>query len=70
MRVSKRTDGGVLNRENAERNEYNVNMPDKTFGEPFVIKLQMRVGQENREKIYGCINLEYFKMFFVLLYFS
>lgn len=42
--------GGKVDVMEATRNEYSVNMPDETVGEPFVIKLQMRVGQENRDK--------------------
>ena len=32
------------------RNEYNVNVPDKVFREPFVIRLQIRVSKENKDK--------------------
>lgn len=37
-------DGGVkVDVVETTRNEYHVNMPDKAFGEPFVIRLQIRV---------------------------
>ena len=42
--------GGKVDVMEATRNEYSVNMPDKTVGEPFVIKLQMRIGKEDRDK--------------------
>ena len=42
--------GGKVNVMETTRNEYNVNVPDKVFREPFVIRLQIRVSKENKDK--------------------